>query len=423
MAAQLYKTQTGRLFHAGDIAIVTVGLPARGKTYISHKLCRYLRWLGIQTRIFSVGDFRREMIGPKPHDWFNSLESAEERTSVANYALESLIESVKTKTVQVAIFDASNTEQDRREFIHQRLSAEKIKVLFIEAICDRADIIESNIRQVKLTSPDYVHMDPEEAVVDFLKRIDSYKPKYSSISNTEWSFIKMVNVGEQIIVNKVKGYLQTRIIYYLMNLHIANRRIYLVRNGESMNETLARSDPPLSPQGEQFSTRLPKFMDELRSRQRLSGPLIVWTSPRIRSTGTAMNFTSFYNCGSLQISQKSSLVEFNPGAVDGLTEVEIQRKYPEQYSEWLKDPYNYRYARAESYHDLAIRLERVLLCLEREKDDLLIIAHPTVLKCIYAYLLDLKEEDIVNDIEINQNEIIELTPIAYGCTEKRYSLI
>lgn len=40
--------------------ICMVGLPARGKTYISKKLCRYLTWIGVQCRVFNVGEYRRK---------------------------------------------------------------------------------------------------------------------------------------------------------------------------------------------------------------------------------------------------------------------------------------------------------------------------------------------------------------------------
>ena len=164
----------------------------------------------------------------------------------------------------------------------------------------------------------------------------------------------------------------------------------------------------------------------------------VWTSPRRRSTGTAIHFHELFHCGTFSIRQKSSLVEINPGAIDGMTEAAVQERYPEEYQRHQRNPYSHRYSRAEvsmmngwkwksissmyqSYHDLALRLEPVLLELEREKDDVLIVAHPTVLRCIYAYLLDLPADQIPT-IPIPEETVIELIPVAYGCKEKRYSL-
>ena len=40
--------------------ICMVGLPARGKTYIAKKLSRYLNWIGINTSVFNVGEYRRK---------------------------------------------------------------------------------------------------------------------------------------------------------------------------------------------------------------------------------------------------------------------------------------------------------------------------------------------------------------------------
>jgi 6-phosphofructo-2-kinase / fructose-2,6-biphosphatase 4 len=73
MAAPLYTTSSGLLWHAGKILIVVAGLPARGKTHISRSLERYLRWNGVTTEVYSLGDYRRKLIGHAkdlPDDYF-----------------------------------------------------------------------------------------------------------------------------------------------------------------------------------------------------------------------------------------------------------------------------------------------------------------------------------------------------------------
>ncbi|RRT63829.1 hypothetical protein B296_00007357 [Ensete ventricosum] len=44
------------------LAIVLVGLPARGKTFTAAKLTRYLRWLGHETKHFNVGKVKTELL-------------------------------------------------------------------------------------------------------------------------------------------------------------------------------------------------------------------------------------------------------------------------------------------------------------------------------------------------------------------------
>lgn len=83
-----------------------------------------------------------------------------------------------------------------------------------------------------------------------------------------------------------------------------------------------------------------------------------------------------------------------------MTPEEIHEAYPAEYERALKEPFAHRYPRAESYHDLSVRLEPVIFNLERHQDDLLIIGHGSVLRCLFAYLKGLAPTWVVSAVHV-----------------------
>ncbi|XP_022236927.1 6-phosphofructo-2-kinase/fructose-2,6-bisphosphatase 4-like, partial [Limulus polyphemus] len=79
-------------------------------------------------------------------------------------------------------------------------------------------------------------------------------------------------------------HIQSRIVYYLMNIHITPRSIYLTRHGESKFNLQGRigGDSELSERGWEYSRALAKFIvDQKIPRFR------VWTSQLRRTIQTA----------------------------------------------------------------------------------------------------------------------------------------
>lgn len=64
-----------------------------------------------------------------------------------------------------------------------------------------------------------------------------------------------MDVGQSYVVNRVADHIQSRIVYYLMNIHVTPRSIYLCRHGESELNLKGRigGDPGLSPRGREVS--------------------------------------------------------------------------------------------------------------------------------------------------------------------------
>ena len=359
--AQLYSTESGRLFHSGRIAIATVGLPARGKTHVSVALARYLRWLGVKTRIFHLGDYRRGIVGPGkdvPDDYFFVNASASSvllRQKILKKCREDIYHFLNHENGQVAIYDAVNPLSAGRKSLAKEFAKHDIKCLFIESSCDDQKIIEENVRSVKISSPDYIGWTEADAVKHYLNRMSAKIPHFETMEETDLDWIKMINAGERLIVNNNSfSYISHRIVFYLLNLHIKSRHTYFARAGSTLEEESFRADASLSTQGQEYAKKMTEALLKHREEERRSiitqggsdtplKPLIVWTSTRRRSVETS----TYLAARGFKVRQRSQMRQLNPGVCEKKTERRIREDYPEEVEKHELDPYHHRFPRAE----------------------------------------------------------------------------
>jgi len=193
-----------------------------GKTHMAKRLCQYLRFFhGARTQVFNVGSYRRKMMGKARADsefFRGNGENDALRRSFARAALKDLVdflfqedlgsnlEQRASDSGRVAIFDATNTTKERREWIRTSLDGLPLKLLFIESVCTDPDVIDRNIWQVKVNNEDYsTDSDKKKAYEDFKKRIQNYEAVYQPIDEEHLSFIKLINCGKKVEINNIHG--------------------------------------------------------------------------------------------------------------------------------------------------------------------------------------------------------------------------
>lgn len=360
--AQLYSTESGRLFHSGRMVIATVGLPARGKTHVSVALARYLRWLGVKTRIFHLGDYRRATVGQGndvPDDYFfvnASPSSVLLRQKILRKCREDIYDFLEHEKGQIAIYDAVNPTAAGRIVLAKEFAKHNVQTLFIESHCTDEKIIEENVRSVKISSPDYQGWAPEDAVQDYLSRINARIPHFETMEEAGLHYVKMINAGQRVVVNNCAfNYLSQRIVFYLLNLHTKSRQTYFARAGTARDEESYKADASLSEEGEEYATKMGEALVQHREEERKRlvergapadfalKPLTIWTSTRRRTVETSHHLASL----GYKVRQRSQMSQLNPGVCEKLSEHKIRELYPEEVAKHEADPYHHRYPRAE----------------------------------------------------------------------------
>ncbi|KAL2109905.1 hypothetical protein VUR80DRAFT_1873 [Thermomyces stellatus] len=288
---------------ASKLVVIMVGLPARGKSYITKKIQRYLSWQQHNTEIFNVGHRRRVAAnmamstkneepvenGPsQPEqaaaillngapasleeptelklDARRKLSTAETkelqdqsaeffdpqnenaakfREQLALDTLDELLNYLLLQGGSVGILDATNSTIQRRQVLVDRIKARepKLGILFIESTCTDKALLEANMR-LKLSGPDYKDKNPVKALEDFKKRVQAYESAYVPLGDYEeahdMQYIKMIDVGRKVIHYRLKGFLSSAIAGYLTTFNLSPRQIWITRHGRSEDNLTGR---------------------------------------------------------------------------------------------------------------------------------------------------------------------------------------
>lgn len=455
--AQLYSTESGRLFHAGKICIALTGLPGRGKTHLSVSLTRYLRWLGVKTHSFHLSNYRRAAAPTDgldhasyvmfPHDPQEALF----RDKTVENCLNDILNFFETDKGQVAIYDAVNATPEYRKQLNKQFQDVNIQCIFIELIVTDENILKKNMESAARSSPDYENWNYDDAYKDYSDRISALSPYYMEMSqeseDKRLSYIKMINFGQRIeLHNSNYGYLINKVVFFLMNSRIKLGSVYFARCYK--NEWDYSKDPPLDENGIRYAKNLTNTMlkhleakgrkfnkvstsgftstklkstlstDEKHPPTGADGveddSFVIWTSVKKRTKQT----TQFFLENGVNVRHRIQLSQKNPGVVGAMNDEEIRKTFPSEYELFLADPYHHRFSRAELYHDLAIKIEPLILEMERMSGDILIIADESVLRVFHGYLMACSCYDIPW-LEFCTNEIVEVKFNAYSNTARR----
>ena len=330
-------------------------------------------------------------------------------------------------------------------------------------------------------------MDPAVAEADFRARLKNYERAYTSLGeyeeHQEAQYCKIIDVGKKVIAYNIQGYIESQCVFYLMNINLHPRTIFITRHGQSEDNILGRigGDAPLSQKGKKYATALARFVEKRLSEfaermqqqqqqhqqdQQLLVPqealettpyhielsasnnstvpqstipffdsepssetssidgihrpkFEIWTSMLQRAMQTAEGFDP----DEYVIRHLRGLNEIYAGKREGMTYQEIMSKYPDEFEARRKDKFYYRYPGigGESYADVVQKLQQIIVELERKRHSVMIISHRAMVRTLLSYLMEIPTTHMPDmDVPLGYVYVCEPQPFGNHLTVWRY---
>ncbi len=198
--------------------ICLIGLPACGKSTVVKQLINFALMntmtkddAGVRFRSFNAGDIRRKYEREENTKFSFNMDNASVQAVHEKYAFEALrqlTDGLVNDTIDVGILDATNTTKDRRSRVFKnvekvsRESGVTINKLILEVKCINKSLRRFNIDK-KADNQDYKGTPKEQAILDFLNRIERYEKVYERVTLAEIrrlhaKYFSITNAGESI---------------------------------------------------------------------------------------------------------------------------------------------------------------------------------------------------------------------------------
>lgn len=180
-------------------------------------------------------------------------------------------------------------------------------------------------------------------------------------------------------------------------------KVYLVRHGESLWNPVGRYqgllDPELSERGMEQVKRLGEHFKNMHIHA-------IYSSPLKRTMQTAHAIAKVKG---LDVIPDRRIIEIDHGVWSGMLVEEVQKKYPEQFRQWLEEPHKVVFEGGESLLQVYERVRDFLEYLKERHwgQTVVVVSHTVPIRAIYCALLH-----------------VDLSKFwSFGCDNGSYSLV
>ncbi|KAH9598666.1 Ankyrin repeat-containing domain [Trypanosoma melophagium] len=403
----------------GNLIVIMVGLPGRGKTYIARQIKRYFQWNGLKSKIFTHAEYRKKFS-------CDEYTTGYEITPEMECRIASVIAHDVTQFVaeddSVAILDGTNCTSTRRMALMSSINNTGLirptRVVFVEVINNDTTKVLQNVNHIKEMFPDA----EENFVEKYYERIRQQGLIYKTLSPETDSDLTYIRIEDQITysLNNISGWMPSRLAYMLHNLSHSPGNLYLTRAGEYVDFVSGRigGNSQLTERGKAYSEALFEYFQKELGMNSFT----VMSSCALRCTETVHYFEEQsvlqhgisptktesiaepngsgdtaatseedktvglkLNC---HVAYFPTLDDINHGDCSGQLLSDVRKTMPGTLRLMQADPYHTAWPNGECMHQVFnARLEPHIHDIQASTQPVLVVSHLHLLQGLYSYFV------------------------------------